>query len=124
MASKGRFALVQNSNAPPNPPSINSKQRSFIHLLSAESMEAQEGRKMALRSLDNALPATIERPKKITKVVAPAAKISAPAEVPRGSAMNDENAAPPPKAVEQSLEYIASEDLKALPDPETKIAVK
>ncbi|XP_008801091.3 uncharacterized protein LOC103715289 [Phoenix dactylifera] len=77
---------------------------------------------MALRSLDNALPATIERPKKITKVAAPAAKISAPAEVPRGSVMNDENAAPPPKVVEQCLEYTASEDLKALPDPETKIA--
>ncbi|KAG1338688.1 hypothetical protein COCNU_04G009940 [Cocos nucifera] len=36
--------------------------------------------------------------------------------------MNDENAAPPPKAVQQSSEYIASEDLKALPDPGTKIA--
>ncbi|XP_010921833.2 uncharacterized protein [Elaeis guineensis] len=78
---------------------------------------------MALRSLDNALPATIERPKKVPKIVAPAVKISSPADVPRGcSVMNDENAAPPPKAVEQSSEYIASEDLKALPDPETKIA--
>ncbi|KAJ0979814.1 hypothetical protein J5N97_015288 [Dioscorea zingiberensis] len=72
---------------------------------------------MALRSLDNALPSTLERPRK-------APKISAAAEAPRVPSVNNENSAPtppPPKPGDQSIEYIPSENLTALSDPETKI---
>lgn len=83
---------------------------------------------MALRSLDNALPASVaERPKK------PAAKAATPtAEAPRDSPQNDENSPlplqlqpqpQPAKAAEQAVEYVASDDLEPLPNPESKIAV-
>ncbi|XP_020087013.1 crescerin-2 [Ananas comosus] len=79
---------------------------------------------MALRSLDNALPTSVaERPKK------PAAKAAAAptAEVPRDSRQNDENSplplqTQPAKAAEQAVEYVASDDLEPLPNPESKIA--
>ena len=77
---------------------------------------------MALRSLDNALPANLERPKKVVKVTK-----SLHAEVPLDPSLNNENTPPPPlpqtKASDPSAEYIASEDLKALSDPEAKIKV-
>ncbi|GAA0140842.1 non-motor microtubule binding protein [Lithospermum erythrorhizon] len=76
---------------------------------------------MALRSLDNALPIALERPKKQPKSSA----ISTPSLIKQTDiAMNDENKAPcnvPPQTLEASIEYILSENLKPLTDPETKI---
>ncbi|XP_059648103.1 uncharacterized protein LOC132294309 [Cornus florida] len=71
---------------------------------------------MALRSLDNALPITPERPKKQSKVAISIQKQSDPA-------VNDENRAPlpPPPTADASIDYISSENLKPLPDPEIKI---
>nr|CAD1828467.1 unnamed protein product [Ananas comosus var. bracteatus] len=77
---------------------------------------------MALRSLDNTLPALVaERPKK------PAAKAAAAptAEVPRDSRHNDENSplplqSQPAKAVEQAVEYVTSDDLEPLQNPESR----
>ncbi|XP_068660996.1 uncharacterized protein [Aristolochia californica] len=66
---------------------------------------------MALRSLDNALPLSPERPKKIAKVAANL--IRSPPE----SVVNDENTAP----MDPTPEYAASHDLKALPEPEAKL---
>lgn len=63
---------------------------------------------MALRSLDNALPLPIERPKKQAKVVAQT-----------DSVVNDENK-PPGDA---SVDYIPSENLEAIDDPNSKIQV-
>ncbi|URE29331.1 CLASP N terminal [Musa troglodytarum] len=81
---------------------------------------------MALRSLDNALPTSMERPRKVAKVATPpppaAAKKPAPAALPPDSRVSEEKA-PPPPAVEQSVEYVASEELKPLSDPHTKLAV-
>lgn len=70
---------------------------------------------MALRSLDNALPALQERPRKIAKVAA------IKAEDPRVA--TDENLAPPANPAEASVEYVASCDLMPLADPETKVEV-
>ncbi|XP_042517258.1 uncharacterized protein LOC122091403 [Macadamia integrifolia] len=71
---------------------------------------------MALRSLDNALPISPERPKKLAKV---AVCIQKPSDL----GVNDENKATIPAAatVDSVIDYIASEDLKAIEDPETKI---
>ncbi|WOL10332.1 protein FAM179A-like [Canna indica] len=79
---------------------------------------------MPLRPLDNALPASMERPRKVAKVAAPppSSKKASVVQIAPDPPMNDENA-PPPAAAEQSIDYIASEDLKALTDPETKMAV-
>ncbi|RRT49009.1 hypothetical protein B296_00042508 [Ensete ventricosum] len=74
---------------------------------------------MALRSLDNALCTTVEqRPKKVAKVAAtpPAAKSS-------DVHTNNENTPPPAPPVDQSVEYVASEDLKPLADPDTRMEV-
>ncbi|CAA7406046.1 unnamed protein product [Spirodela intermedia] len=68
---------------------------------------------MALRSLDNALPALQERPRKIAKVAAVKAEDLVVA--------TDENLAPPANAAEASVEYVASCDLLPLDDPETKV---
>ncbi|XP_030463121.2 uncharacterized protein LOC115682902 [Syzygium oleosum] len=73
---------------------------------------------MALRSLDNALPITPERPKKQAKVA-----ISLPKPP---SAVNDENRAPllpppPPPSGDSAVDYVSSENLAAIPDPESKI---
>ncbi|KAK9288903.1 hypothetical protein L1049_017372 [Liquidambar formosana] len=69
---------------------------------------------MALRPLDNALPTTPERPKKQVKVAVTIQKQS-------DLGVNDENKAPLPPPVDATIDYISSENLKALPDPETKI---
>ncbi|XP_030975919.1 TOG array regulator of axonemal microtubules protein 1 [Quercus lobata] len=67
---------------------------------------------MALRPIDNALPTTPERPKKQAKVVVPIQKQS-------DSIVNDENKAP--TAADATVEYILSENLEAVPNPESKI---
>ncbi|XP_050240038.1 uncharacterized protein LOC126689056 [Quercus robur] len=67
---------------------------------------------MALRPIDNALPTTPERPKKQAKVVVPIQKQS-------DSIVNDENKAP--TAADATVEYILSENLEAIPNPESKI---
>ncbi|KAJ4969050.1 hypothetical protein NE237_015751 [Protea cynaroides] len=71
---------------------------------------------MALRSLDNALPISPGRPKKLAKVAVCIQK-------PPILGVNDENKAPIPAAanVDSAIDYIASDDLKAMQDPETKI---
>ncbi|KAG2721468.1 hypothetical protein I3760_02G083300 [Carya illinoinensis] len=66
---------------------------------------------MALRPIDNALPTTPERPKKQAKVVVPIQKQS-------DSAVKDENK---PPSADPVIDYVLSENLKAIPDPETKI---
>ncbi|KAI3864073.1 hypothetical protein MKW98_031665 [Papaver atlanticum] len=73
--------------------------------------------KMALRSLDNALPTTPERPKKIARVsVLPVSK------KPNSDIIvNDENQAPVPVSSEPIIEYISSEDLNPISEPESKI---
>ncbi|KAL5983778.1 hypothetical protein ACLOJK_017870 [Asimina triloba] len=73
-----------------------------------------EERKMALRPLDNALPTTPERPKKVAKV-----SVSSVRNLP-DPGVNDENVAPM-AAMDPTPDYVASEDLKPLPDPEAKI---
>ncbi|CAD5195469.1 unnamed protein product [Musa acuminata subsp. malaccensis] len=80
---------------------------------------------MALRSLDNALPTSMKRPKKVAKVAAPppAAKSPAPAQLPRDVRANNENNLPPAPPMDQSVEYVASEDLKPLSDPDARMAV-
>lgn len=67
---------------------------------------------MALRPIDNALPTTPERPKKQAKVSIPIQKQSDPG-------VNDENAAPLPVA-DVTIDYVPSENLKPIPDPESK----
>uniref|UniRef100_A0A5B7AX35 TOG domain-containing protein n=1 Tax=Davidia involucrata TaxID=16924 RepID=A0A5B7AX35_DAVIN len=70
---------------------------------------------MALRPLDNALPITQERPKKQSKVAVSIQKQS-------DIGVNDENRAPlPPTTADVTIDYISSENLIALPDPEIKI---
>ncbi|KAG9443781.1 hypothetical protein H6P81_015121 [Aristolochia fimbriata] len=66
---------------------------------------------MALRSLDNALPLSPERPKKIAKVA-----VSLPCTPPK-TVVNDENTGP----MDPAPEYVASHDLKALNEPEAKV---
>ncbi|XP_071730454.1 uncharacterized protein [Rutidosis leptorrhynchoides] len=76
---------------------------------------------MALRSLDNTLPLSPERPKKAIKVSNLIAK-SKPKQ-PTDLIVNDENKAPLDPAVApavDSVEYIASENLKAISDPDVK----
>ncbi|XP_077243325.1 ARM repeat superfamily protein [Tasmannia lanceolata] len=68
---------------------------------------------MALRSLDNSLPLSPERPKKV-------AKIAGTIRNPPDSCINDENTVPTTVA-DSVIDYIASEDLKALTDPKGKI---
>ncbi|KAF0925438.1 hypothetical protein E2562_016659 [Oryza meyeriana var. granulata] len=80
---------------------------------------------MALRALDNTLPAaTAERPKKLPKLSAAAA---IPAASPEGKRKNDENSAPKGTAAvaapgEQAVEYVLSEDLQPVPHPKAKVA--
>lgn len=69
---------------------------------------------MALRPIDNALPVpTPERPKKQAKVAVPARK------QPEFSA-NDENKAP---KTAETVDYVASESLNPILDPDSKIQV-
>lgn len=76
---------------------------------------------MALRSLDNALPITPERPKKIAKIPIPTQKEKQFAEL----GVNDENKLPLPQppSTEASIDYIPSENLKEFQDPDVKIQV-
>ncbi|XP_015573413.1 uncharacterized protein LOC8278728 isoform X2 [Ricinus communis] len=70
---------------------------------------------MALRPIDNALPViTPERPKKQPKVA-----VSIQKQVEFG--VNDENRAPLPLSTDAVIDYISSENLKPMPDPEFKI---
>lgn len=73
---------------------------------------------MALRPLDNAMPIAQERPKKQAKVV-----ITTQKQPDLG--VNDENKAPlPPISTgDASIDYVPSENLKAIVDPEIKIQV-
>ncbi|XP_042425122.1 uncharacterized protein LOC122012592 isoform X2 [Zingiber officinale] len=78
---------------------------------------------MPVRPLDNALPSA-EQTKKVAKVVASASLSAkkAAAALATSSSMNDENMTNP-SPPEQSVEYVPSEDLAALMDPESKMAV-
>ncbi|PIA61455.1 hypothetical protein AQUCO_00300749v1 [Aquilegia coerulea] len=71
---------------------------------------------MALRSLDNALPLTPERPKKIAKISVLTTKTK-----PCDFSVNDENMAPVPVSGDVVIDYVSSEDLKPLDDPEIQI---
>ncbi|KAL4564928.1 hypothetical protein LXL04_029004 [Taraxacum kok-saghyz] len=73
---------------------------------------------MALRALDNTLPLTPERPKKVIKVSNSTAKPKQPAD----SNVNNENVAPmdPVTPAVDSVDYVSSEDLKPLSDPDVK----
>nr|XP_043629696.1 TOG array regulator of axonemal microtubules protein 1 [Erigeron canadensis] len=77
---------------------------------------------MALRSLDNTLPLSPERPKKTLKVANLMAK-SKPKQ-PVDSTVNDENKAPPLDSVVapviDSVDYVLSEFLKPISDPDVK----
>uniref|UniRef100_A0ACD5XB50 Uncharacterized protein n=1 Tax=Avena sativa TaxID=4498 RepID=A0ACD5XB50_AVESA len=81
---------------------------------------------MALRALDNTLPAAVsERPKKTAKLSTPA--VVATSLVEGGRKRNDENAAPrakstSPPAVEQAVEYVRSEDLQPVAGPKARAA--
>jgi heparan-alpha-glucosaminide N-acetyltransferase len=88
---------------------------------------------MALRALDNTMPAVVEeRPKKVAKVAVPAAAAAKAASSPgsgRKKKKNDENSAPRATATataaagEQAVEYIPSEELEAVaPHPKAKAA--
>ena len=85
---------------------------------------------MALRSIDNALPEEIQRPKKIAKIGSPSPTVKSKATllevVDRDSCKNDENSAIAiqTNVTEQSVEYVSSLDLKPLTDPEIKIQVR
>ncbi|XP_044974129.1 uncharacterized protein LOC123442091 [Hordeum vulgare subsp. vulgare] len=94
---------------------------------------------MALRALDNTLPAAVadQRPKKAAKLLP-----TPPARSPTGSGVNgngngngkkqqqqrnDENSAPTPKpaspvAAEPAVEYVRSEDLPPVPSPKARAA--
>ncbi|KFK44979.1 hypothetical protein AALP_AA1G328400 [Arabis alpina] len=63
---------------------------------------------MALRNIENALPISQERPKKLPK-------LSKQPEI----GLNDENN--PVVLPESAIEYVASEDLKPIPDPESSV---
>ena len=82
---------------------------------------------MALRALDNTMPAAVEEwPKKVAKVGVPAAavKVASPGSGGKNKKGNDENAAPraTAAAAEQAVEYIPSEELAAAASPKAKAA--
>lgn len=80
---------------------------------------------MALRALDNTLPAAVEeRPKKVAKVSVAAAVPAASPGSGRTKKKNDENSAPKATAAagEQAVEYIPSEELEAVTNPKAKAA--
>lgn len=70
---------------------------------------------MALRPIDNALPTTTERPKKQAKVAVPIQKQS-------DCGVNDENKAPL-SVPDATVDYISSENLKPIQDPDSKFQV-
>lgn len=67
---------------------------------------------MALRNIENALPISQERPKKLPKL----------SKNPEIGGLNDENILVPPPT-ESTIDYIASENLKPFPDPESSVQV-
>ncbi|KAI4345413.1 hypothetical protein L6164_012540 [Bauhinia variegata] len=69
---------------------------------------------MALRPIDNALPIAPERPKKQSKIAVPIQKHLDPA-------VNDENKVPLASSGDATIDYISSDNLKPLSDPEAKI---
>ena len=71
---------------------------------------------MALRPIDNALPIPAEKPKKQFKV-------SVPIQKQADRTVNDENKVPLPLSGDASIDYISSEKLEPLSDPEVKIQV-
>ncbi|PWA98894.1 ARM repeat superfamily protein [Artemisia annua] len=75
---------------------------------------------MALRSLDNTLPLSPERPKKTIKVTNLIAK---KAKQVAGPDVNNENVAPVDTAapVVDAVDYVLSENLEAFSDPDVKI---
>ncbi|KAF8762474.1 hypothetical protein HU200_009442 [Digitaria exilis] len=80
---------------------------------------------MALRALDNTMPAVVEeRPKKVAKVAAPAAVRAASPGSGNRKKKNDENTSPKATgaAAEQAVEYIPSEELEAAAHPKAKAA--
>lgn len=79
---------------------------------------------MALRSLDNTLPLSPERPKKAIKV-ANSIPVSKPKQ-PAGSKVNDENKFPVEPVVApvvDSIDYISSENLKPVAEPDVRFKV-
>lgn len=69
---------------------------------------------MALRPIDNALPVTPERPKK-------QAKVALPVQNRNNSGVNDENQAPVPPSADAAIDYVSSENLKPLTDPDSNV---
>ncbi|XP_027339435.1 TOG array regulator of axonemal microtubules protein 1-like [Abrus precatorius] len=69
---------------------------------------------MALRPIDNALPTTPERPRKQPKIAVATQK-------PQDRALNDENKVPLPSSSDTAIDYISSDNLKPMSDPEVKI---
>ncbi|KAK1417851.1 hypothetical protein QVD17_26985 [Tagetes erecta] len=74
---------------------------------------------MALRSLDNTLPLSPERPKKAIKAANSIAVLK-PKQQPADSKVNDENNFPVVAPVVDSIDYISSENLKPVSDPDAK----
>lgn len=73
---------------------------------------------MALRPIDNALPTTTpERPKKQPKIAVATQKQQDRASV------NGENVVPLPSSEDATVDYVSSDNLKPLADPEVKIQV-
>ncbi|TKY72604.1 heparan-alpha-glucosaminide N-acetyltransferase [Spatholobus suberectus] len=71
---------------------------------------------MALRPIDNALPTTPERPKKQPKI----AIVATQKQQDRAS-VNGENQVPLPPSGDATVDYVSSDNLKPLSDPEVKI---
>lgn len=72
---------------------------------------------MALRPIDNALPTTPERPKKQPKI----AIVATQKQQDRAASANGENQVPVPLSGDATVDYVSSDNLKPLSDPEVKI---
>ncbi|XP_010440244.1 PREDICTED: crescerin-1-like [Camelina sativa] len=70
---------------------------------------------MALRNIENALPISQERPKKLAKLSKQSEIVSKQPEI----ALKDENN--PVAVPESTVEYVASENLKPIQDPESSV---
>jgi len=74
---------------------------------------------MALRPIGNALPTTTpERPKKQPKIAVATQK-----QQDRDAVINDENQVPLPSSGDATVDYVSSDNLKPLSDPEVRIQV-
>ncbi|KAL9314839.1 hypothetical protein ACSQ67_020291 [Phaseolus vulgaris] len=72
---------------------------------------------MALRPIGNALPTTTpERPKKQPKIAVATQK-----QQDRDAVINDENQVPLPSSGDATVDYVSSDNLKPLSDPEVRI---